>query len=667
MLSSVPLSRFAWLAGALALALAGCRSRPPRVVGAHLSLRFRIGRAMPLCGERVGLTAWVLAAERVGRRATVHFVARQPGGAEREICPPIEVEASRRGPTRVVAEWVPDEVGPWAVTCRVSAGQVRMKAAREAWVTASRLHFVYWGCALAQRHVTAVMANDKEQATSHRWRHRGVAALRWKGGACYRETRKTPEDYVVPWSRIEQGHSGILIDELGGGTEADQVMGKALVELRRRRPEMLIVPYCVGLEGEDMVAGLRASDLVLAECYAGDWRHYGVFGRWEAVARHGLADRTLAALGIGRGWATTEAEVRRQFACLRSRYPGMPGMAFFPEVPPRLSAAVDKAIEDYFLRPALLVRWDVGDATATVLNIGQLPARDAVAVLEGARARETPLATLAAGAATTLRVPDGTSGVRIRPAPGRYTVVAYESPAAGPLPDRAATVRAAAALAALARGPSVHLLAREPSLALTRSQDEQGRAEYTGNVEAATLALGEHAARVRGLSVDLEVGRCAHYGTIGLELRGGDASLGFRLCHHEPDGDLPRTSPRLTAWFQDASGGRVQGTMPPGLEPGRVYRVVLARSAGGGARVVVWEKARRLLWDSGPWRPGGEARFAAVRFAVRPFRDSAIRWEPRAGRLFLRGVSAGPLPSPYRLEGWLSNLTLHLTTEGPSE
>jgi hypothetical protein len=536
------------------------------------------------------------------------------------------------------------------------------------WVTATRLHFHYWGCPPTQRYVTAVMANDKDGKASRRWRDRGAATLRWKGGYCYQDERPTPEHYVKAWSQVPAGRDGILIDEFGGGSEVDQRMGRALVELRRRRPDLAIVPYCVGLKGEDMIAGFRASDLCLPECYAGDWRSYGVFRRWKAVAKHGLAHKTVAALGIGHKWATTEAEIRQQFAYLRSTCPEMPGMSFFPRVPPRLSGAIDRAIEDYFLRPVILLDWKRGATTTTVRNIGQMNA-EGIAVLchRGEKASRLSIAKLPAGQSKTLRVPTGTETVRVGAARERHTVVRYEPPTRRPLPDAAARARASAYLARLERGPTVELFAKEPRLRLVLSKDKKDRANYSGNVEAATLPLGEHAGQPLAVSVEVEVGRCWFYGTIGLELRGGDASLGFHLAHHDHDRDIHGSSPRLMAWFQDASKDRIHGTMPPGLVRGKRYTVLLSHEGDGAARVMVWEKGSRLLWDSGPWRTAGDAHFDTLRFTVRPFRHSAIRWEKETRRLFLRGVSGGPLPSPYRLEGWFSNLRLHLAEKGPKK
>ena len=624
-----------------------------------MSLRFRVERAMPVRGETVRLTAWVVAG-----RATVQFFARGPDGLEREVCPAQRVRAGGRGPRAVEAEWTPDEAGPWTVLCLVTGRGMRMSAIREAWVTARPLHFVYWGCPPTQRHVTAVMVSEKEPQAARRWRNRGVAALRWRGGQCYREKRKAPDDYATPWGDTPPGFSGILIDEFGAGNEADQVMGRALVQTRRRRPSMVIAPYCVGLDGEDMLAGFREADVILPECYCPDWRYYGLFRRWRDVAQHGLAAKTVVALGIGRQWATTEAEIRRQVAYLRTTYPEMPGISFFPGVPPRLSEAVDRAIEDFFLRPAILLRWEAGDPTAEVRNIGQLPAEDVVVVYEGQRVSRRTIPQLAAGARLQLQPPDGTALVSVGREPSRYSVVSYEPPTSRPVPESEAQARLA--LARLRSGPSARLFASVPTLDIVRSEDKQGRAELTGNIEAATLPLGEYAGRVRGLEVDVEVGRCWFYGRIGLELTGGDASFGFSLCHHEPDDDIPKTSPRLTAWLQDAGKDRIHNTMPPGLEPGRVYRVVLAREEKG-ARVLVWEKGGRLVWDGGPWRTSGIASFDTLRFSVRPFRDSAIEWDGKTRRLFLRGVSPGPVPSPYRLEGWLSDPVLYVTGKGPTE
>ena len=645
--------------------VAGCGRRPAVRQAAPLTVRFRVGRSMPVRGETVRLTAWVAA--EGGEASVVRFAARGPGGRERQIGGRLRATTRGNEPAEVAAAWTPTEVGPWELLCRVTAhGRPDADVRRTVWVTASRLHFAYWGCPTTQHHVTAVMANDKDGAPSRQWHDRGVATLRWKGGYCYAKQWTTSQHYVESWSKVLPHNTGILIDEFSNGNATDQRMGKALVEMRRRHPAMMIVPYCVGLGGDDMVAGFRASDLCLAECYCCDWRYYGRFRRWDALAKHGLAGKSLVALGLGPKWASTEAEIRDQFAYLRTTRPEMPGMSFFGAAKGRLAEAIDRAIEDYFLRPAVLLAWQPGSPAATVRNIGHLPARDVAIVCEhNGRPLRLAIPRLAAGQAKALAIAEGCDRLRIGPAPGRYTVVAYVPPPQRPLPDAAATARASGYLARLRQRTTLDLFASEPKLTVHLSTDEKKKREaWTGNVAAATLPLGERAGRPMAVSVDIETGRCWIYGHIGLALCGGDASLGFRLCRHEPDTDLPMSSPRLMAWFQSTAKDRVHGTLPPGLVQGKLYTVVLSSQADGTARVLVWEKGGRLLWDSGPWRTDGEARFDTLRFFVRPYRGSAIQWEAQPRRLFLRGVSGGPIPSPYRLEGWFSNAKLHVDTKG---
>ena len=618
---------------------------------------------MPVRGQAVRLTAWV--SGEAGTVFDVCFATRGPGGRTGKVGGRLHGKVAGTEPTQVTAEWVPAEAGPWRLTCRVTArDRPDAEATRDVWATASRLHFLYWGCPPTQRHVTAVMANDKDGVVSGQWRDRGVATLRWKGGYCYAKEWTTPQHYIKSWGQVQPHNSGILIDEFSNGNATDQRMGKALVETRRRHPKMTIVPYCVGIGGDDMVAGFRASDLCLAECYCPDWRYYGTFRRWDALAKHGLAHKSLVALGLGPKWASTEREVRDQFAYLRTTRPDMPGMSLFATAKGRLAEAIDRAIEDYFLRPAILLDWQPGSLGATVRNIGQLPAHDVGIVGErGGRPFRLAVPMLEAGQAKALAVAEGAGRVRIEPAPDRYTAVAYVPPPKRPLPDAAAVACANHTLARLRQRTTLDLFAAEPKLTTHLSKDDKKKREaWIGNAEAATLPLGEHAGRPMAVSVDIETGHCWLYGHIGLELCGGDASLGFRLCRHEPDTDLPMSSPRLMAWFQRTAKSGVHGTVPPGLPKGKVHTVVLSHEADGTARVLVWEKGGRLLWDSGPWHTDGTVRFDTLRFFVRPYRGSAIRWDASARRLYLRGVSGGPIPSPYRLEGWFSNVKLHVAT-----
>jgi hypothetical protein len=639
-----------WGVGATPEALRPRRASDPEPKVRDVALRIRISRALPVKGEPVALTVWAERKMTKVPQADLRLFARPAEGRGKAMGKPLILNFRQGEPVKVSREWTPPEAGPWTLIAQVEAGRGLLGyASRPMWVTETRLHFPYWGCPQDQRYVTAVMANEDDAA--RHWRDRGAAALKWKGGQCYAEKRPEAEDYVAVWSQVPPGRDGILIDEFSSGNAADQRMGKALVELRRRQPNLMIVPYCLGLKGEDMAAGFRASDRVLVECYAADWRSDGRFGRAEPLIEHGLGEKAVIILGIGRKWATTEDEVRRQVATVRQRYPDLSGIGFFPGVPERLSGAVDRAIEDYFLRPALLLTWSIGESEATVRNVGQMTAETITVRVQGADVERRTIEEVPAGGSATISVSDGTRLVSLEDASGRYTVIHTTPPPQEPLPDSAHTMQALAYLRRLEDRPTRTLFAETPRLDKARVKNEDG------HTEGAAFPL-DTGGRPTAVAAEFEVNRCWFYGTVGLELRGEESRLGFKLAHQDHDRDLEGTSPRLTAWFQDATGDRIHATAPPGLAPRTRYTCVLSHEGGGRARVLLWESGGRLLWDSGPWETAGEAFLDTLRFTVRPAPDSRIAWDAATRRLFVRGVS-GPHESPYGLDAWFTAVRIH--------
>lgn len=69
------------------------------------------------------------------------------------------------------------------------------------------------------------------------------------------------------------------------------------------------------------------------------------------------------------------------------------------------------------------------------------------------------------------------------------------------------------------------------------------------------------------------------------------------------------------------------------------------------------------MWDSGAIPTNAAFRCDKLKVEVTSFEGSDIRLQPEKARLFLRGVSGGPLPSPYVLESWISNLQVHVEKE----
>ena len=72
------------------------------------------------------------------------------------------------------------------------------------------------------------------------------------------------------------------------------------------------------------------------------------------------------------------------------------------------------------------------------------------------------------------------------------------------------------------------------------------------------------------------------------------------------------------------------------------------------------------MWDTGDIPTNAEFRCDKLKVEVSSFVEgisfegSEIRHQPETGRLFLRGVSPGPRPSPYVLESWISNLEVYM-------
>ncbi|MBI5834703.1 MAG: hypothetical protein HZB16_20580 [Armatimonadetes bacterium] len=277
-------------------------------------------------------------------------------------------------------DWTPTRLGQVTLTARV--GEQRSPS-RTLFVTPRRLHFNYWSCPPTQKWVTSKLLGRGERAED--WLARGVWPLAWKYGLAH-PTWTEAASWVQHWTTELAGTPGVMIDEFGAGDPKDQVMGQALLGARAARPDLFLAPYCLAAKGEAMIAGLKVSDLVLAETYVGDWRGYGVFDDRVGSAAAVCPDKAVAVLGL-RDWATTHLEVRRQIAYLRWSRPEMPGVAFFHTTTPRMMGAVDRAVYDYFLGPALRV---TRSATGVVMhNIGCLPARD-VRVRIGAQLQMVP-------------------------------------------------------------------------------------------------------------------------------------------------------------------------------------------------------------------------------------------------------------------------------------
>ena len=583
----------------------------------------RVGAAMPVLGQAVALSIRPAADEPLPDGAAVQFRVAAEGAA-----------AEWRADTTVrewsaATEWTPEAAGPYTVSAQLGG---RALPPVNVLVVHRPLHFNYWGCAPTQRYVTSVMENSEDPAPAEAWLDRGVKPLGWQGGQCDRERFSKPEQWAEMWTATAPGRVGIMIDEFSGGDDVDQVMGDALLLARQRRPQLFLAPYCGVVSGERMIAGFRQSDLVLVETYRYDWRGYPAIAEQLGTAvQAGLADRAIAVLGLAE-WATTERELRDQFAYVRTTLPGMPGVGFFPKCSPERAEEVDRAIYDYFLGPALLLK------DGELRNIGQLPAKG-VGIADAAGA-ETRIAELRADERRPAE-----PGTRVLPGKG-YTVVDYVPPPERPAPTEAEAAAARTSEEAAMAG-AISLPLAADRLALERAESEN--ADVNGQVSAATVPLPAATGRAAALAFEVELTRGWFYGTVSVSLAGGKARLGVSFSHGDNDRDLDARCPRAAFLVQADDGTMVRSTCPPGLQPGTRYHVFVGWDGAQTARMSITDADGKMVWESGELPFTGPLTADRLRLEVTPFQGSDIAAQPD-GSLLLRGVSGGPKPSPYVLE-----------------
>lgn len=184
-----------------------------------------------------------------------------------------------------------------------------------------------------------------------------IIPLAWKAGKSI-SGEKSAEQIAEYWcAPAFDGSLAIAIDECGGTPESNQLLARALVMARKRRPDLYIAVWNAGILRPVLASAYReAADLVMLESYfnLGDpWRlRMGLnifFARmW------GISGKTIFALGIdnaegdvvkgrARGWANSREILEKQMRWIRRHAPEMKGIAFFA---PRASASLLGAADE---------------------------------------------------------------------------------------------------------------------------------------------------------------------------------------------------------------------------------------------------------------------------------------------------------------------------------
>ena len=504
--------------------------------------------------------------------------------------------------------WTPERLGP----CRVSAtaallrengDPVRLDATPiDVFATTRKLHFNYWACGREQRYLTSVMDNTKKGGSPREWRRRGVLPLVWKGGHwLWTHDHDSPEKVADNWLSVPQGRVGVMIDEFGGGGEVDQQLGTALLLTRRRDPRTFLAPYCLSVAGEKMIEGFAQSDLILVETYTADWRGDGtITGRWRSAAKAGLTEKSIAVLGVGSQWTGTAKELRRIFRMVRATCPDMPGLGFFPNVPPRLAEAVDAAIEDYFLRPVITA--SVQEGRVVLRNIGETPATGVeLAFLDAQGTRLTngkTIGRLGPWTETREALPPNAVEAKVIPAPKRYTALAYVPPLELQKPDAEAKEAALQFRKLALSGEAADPLARADEMRQERSDDKHKNAAYHNNIQSATVPIRADQRKAVALAFDLRLGRSWFYGGNSVSL-GGEGTLTLHWSRNDHDAGIPGDQPRPVLTFTGRDEYTVREVSTMGFSRDRTHHVLLAYDGRDSARAIVTDEKDELLWDSG--------------------------------------------------------------------
>ncbi len=594
----------------------------------------RVERNLPLVGEPCRLS--VRTAEPLADGAKVSFRVEALHGGSEPWTRTVEAAGG-------VAEtsWGPTAAGSYRATAEVDGVGL---APAEVFAIETPLHFNYWGAPPEQRYVTSVLTDGTKRDLVEHWLDRGVLPLGWgTGGLDYYDQ---VEQWLEEYRKLAPGLAGFMIDEFWGAgapPHHDELGAEALLQYRAERPDLFQAVYCLTVGREKMRDLFAQADLVLVELYRADFRSYtGLSSALEPFVDAGLADHTIPVLGVGLSgetstWITTEAELRGQIAWIRSTTPECPGVGVFPGLPQGLAEAFDRAVHDYYLGPALLREGSF------VRNIGQLPA-------DGVRLQ------LADGAEMTLdRIwPGGRAevpeGARLLDGEG-YTIVEARLPSPDDRPSPEAAAEARGFFASFTERTA--LAAALEGLEVARAESE--KPEVNGQVRGAEAPLAEAITGPVRLRFAFTPRQAHYYGSVGVWLAGqGKSRLGVRFSRMDHDPDLPPATVRGNFLACSDAEVPVAACSVPGLAAGETYEVLCGWDGRETVRFALISSTGETLWESGPLPFVGPLTLNRLAFDVTPFLTSDLRVEGDA--VIARGVSGGPVPSPYVLEAEIRGL-----------
>jgi hypothetical protein len=264
------------------------------------------------------------------------------------------------------------------------------KTSATVYVLSRELQFIWYGVPEQAQWVTMLTTVSQPHEIDH-WRRRGVVALGWSGGICYRE-RYDENRFADYWTERLKNHPvGTAVDEFGNqhGKPSDLQMANGLLRAHRAVPDKMIVIWQAGLTPPEAADAYRiAADWIIPECYmnyfANRFAHFDA--RIRLLRELGLIHKCVMGLSCTSDKIGTTAEgLEKQVRYVRRKAPEMPGLGFYKAYGSgaALAPVTDRLCYEYFIKPTILAEPDPrADGRVRLRNIGALPGSGIEVVFE---------------------------------------------------------------------------------------------------------------------------------------------------------------------------------------------------------------------------------------------------------------------------------------------
>ena len=614
----------------------------------NVALFLRVPSSLPLVNTEQKLQARIRPSGNVPASAKLQFFQRQ-GEKLLAIGQPHPVDLKlNAGQAEIVFlhSWTPDREGKFELLVELSfdnkrtvekEGHTVIKTAMQKVTAISRpLHFHYWHLKPELRYVTEGMMNERKNIDY--WTDRGAIAQHWEGGLYYYRNNicKTPGSFAEKWtSKATRIWPGIVIDETGDCGEIDTILGKALLESKKLRPDGYIALYVITPgKGAYLADFHKAADRILVETYQSHagYGYKRIETRYQEAVDGGLQDKSLVVLGLGKFGITTSEELRRQFHFVRYRFPQSGGIAFFGSMEP-IYPAINRMIERFFIAPVL--RADATDSSKLrVENIGCMAAPASSVSLCDDRGKKYTFALPPLNVHESREIDMPSTGLRpLSDYTGNVLVL-------GPpllWDEEPAEERTGATdpwpLLEKSANRFEEFFQKQPALLFPANHDKKEKAELI----TAICKLPGVTEDGFEMDFDLDTIRAGFYGSIGMGLSDKDGNSSLKLILYRGDYE---TANYLQLLYQTANQPVVSERLAFPIHDKSHYRVKLFCRPDDYMRMAILDgKTENKLWDTGKIAIFGKAAFDRLVLSAKKGETAEIAWDAKRGAVMLRGSS----------------------------